>query len=75
MKTAKDDVVIALDMNRCLGGHEESVKRATSRIVQSLQDNHALQIVGFQQTDSGPRTSVWPSGMFAIKAKATKERL
>jgi len=26
MKTAKDDVVIALDMNRCLGGHEESVK-------------------------------------------------
>lgn len=62
MKTAKDDVVIALDMNRCLGGHEESVKRATSRIIQSLQDNHALQIVGFQQTDSGPRTSIWPSG-------------
>lgn len=61
MKTAKDDVVIALDMNRCLGGHEESVTRAASRIIQSLQDNHALKIVGFQQTDSGPRTSVWPS--------------
>jgi len=61
MKTAKDDVVIALDMNRCLGGHEESVKRATSRIVNSLQDNHALQIVGFQQTDSGPRTRMWPT--------------
>ena len=61
MKTAKDDVVIALDMNRCLGGHEDSVKRATSRIVNSLQDNHALQIVGFQQTDSGPRTRMWPT--------------
>jgi len=48
MKTAKDDVV-------------ESVKRATSRIVNSLQDNHALQIVGFQQTDSGPRTRMWPT--------------
>ena len=61
MKTAKDDVVIALDMNRCLGGHEDSVKRATSRIIQSLQDNHALRIVGFQQTDSGPRTRIWPT--------------
>jgi hypothetical protein len=60
MKTKKDDIVIALDMNRCLGGHEESVKNATSRIVDSLQDNHALRIIGFQQTDSGPRTRIWP---------------
>ncbi len=61
MKTAKDDIVIALDMNRCMGGHEDSVKRAASRIIESLQDNHALEIVGFQQTDSGPRTRKWPS--------------
>jgi len=61
MKTKKDDIVIALDMNRCLGGHEESVKKATSRIITSLQDNHALRIIGFQQTDSGPRTRIWPS--------------
>ena len=60
LKTAKDDVVIALDMNKCLGGHEESVDRAMERIISSLQDNHALKIVGFQQTDSGPRTRVWP---------------
>jgi len=32
------------------------------RIVSSLQDNHGLKIVGFQQTDSGPRTDVWPIG-------------
>ena len=61
MKTAKDGIVIALDMNRCMGGHEDSVKRAASRIIESLQDNHALEIIGFQQTDSGPRTRIWPS--------------
>jgi hypothetical protein len=61
MKTTKDDIVVALDMNRCLGGHEESVKKATSRIIDSLQDNHALRVLGFQQTDSGPRTRIWPS--------------
>lgn len=60
MKTTKDDVVIALDMNKCLGGHEGSVEKAISRIISSLQDNHALKILGFQQTDSGPRTRVWP---------------
>ena len=60
LKTSKDDVVIALDMNKCLGGHEESVDRAMERIISSLQDNHALKIVGFQQTDSGPRTRNWP---------------
>jgi len=60
MKTMKDDIVIALDMNKCLGGHEASVEKAVSRIINSLQDNHALKIVGFQQTDTGPRNSLWP---------------
>jgi hypothetical protein len=61
MKTAKDDIAIALDMNRCMAGHEASVGRAMDRIIDSLQDNHALRIVGFQQTDSGPRTQGWPT--------------
>ncbi len=61
MKTKKDDIVMAVDMNRCMGGHEESIKKAASRIITSLQDNHALRIVGFQQTDSGPRTRMWPT--------------
>lgn len=60
MKTTKDDIVIAMDLNRCLRGHEASVKKATSRIINSLQDNHALRIVGFQQADSGPHTQIWP---------------
>jgi len=60
LKTTKDDVVIALDMNKCLGGHEESVDKAMERVISSLQDNHALRIVGFQQTDAGPTTRVWP---------------
>ena len=62
MKTKKDDIVMAVDMNKCMGGHEESIKRATRRIIESLQDNHRLQVVGFQQTDSGPRIDSWPSG-------------
>ena len=78
MKTKEDDIVIALDMNRCLGGHEESVKKVTSRIINSLQDNHALEIVGFQKTDSGARTQRWPrTGSFkrinaSSKAEATQ---
>lgn len=62
MKTRKEDIVIALDMNKCMGGHEASVQKAVSRIIDSLQSNHALKIVGFQQTDAGPRTNIWPSG-------------
>ena len=62
MNTTKDDIVVAMDLNRCLGGHEDSVQKAVKRIVSSLQDNHGLKIVGFQQTDSGPRTDVWPIG-------------
>ena len=62
MKTRKDDIVIALDMNKCMGGHEASVQKAVTRIIDSLQDNHALKIVGFQQTDAGPRTDIWPAG-------------
>ena len=74
MKTKKDDIVIALDMNRCLGGHEDSVKQVTSRIVNSLQDNHALKIVGFQQTDSGPRTRLWPSSGRLKRINASSKR-
>jgi len=62
MKTRKNDIVIALDMNRCLGGHEASVNRAVERIISSLQEDHSLQIVGFQQTDRGPNTQNWPGG-------------
>lgn len=62
LKTAQDDITIALDMNRCMAGHERSVGRAVDRIIDSLQDNHALSVLGFQQTDSGPRTQSWPPG-------------
>lgn len=74
MKTTKDDIVLALDMNRCLGGHEESVKKATSRVISSLQTNHALRIVGFQQTDSGPRTQIWPSSGSLKRISASSRR-
>lgn len=74
MKTTKDDIVMAVDMNRCMGGHEESIKKATSRIITSLQDNHALRIVGFQQTDSGPRTRIWPTSGGLTRMNGTNKK-
>jgi hypothetical protein len=62
MNTTADDVVIAMDMSRCMGGHEKSVNKAVERIVLSLQDNHAVKVVGFQQTDAGARLRQWPAG-------------
>jgi len=74
MKTKKDDIVVAVDMNKCMGGHEDSVKRSVERIMESLQDNHAVRIVGFQQTDRGPRLSSWPnSGLRRINPTNRRE--
>ena len=60
LKTRQSDIVVALDMNRCLQGHEASIKRAVHRIIDSLQPNHRLLVAGFQQTDSGPHLYTWP---------------
>ena len=74
MKTTADDVVVAIDMSRCMGGHEASVNKAVQRIIRSLQDNHAVKIVGFQQTDRGPQIRQWPAsgGLRQINAGGTK---
>ena len=74
MNTTADDVVIAMDMSRCMGGHEASVNKAVERIVLSLQDNHAVRVVGFQQTDAGPRVRQWPpsGGLRQVNAGGTK---
>ncbi len=60
LKTTQNDIVVALDMNRCLQGHESAIKRAVHRIIDSLQPNHRLLVAGFQQTDSGPHVYTWP---------------
>lgn len=76
MKTTKDDIVVALDMNKCMGGHEQSINRSVERIIESLQDNHAVQIVGFQQTDTGPRVNSWPnSGLRRINSSSRTEAI
>ena len=36
MKTLKREIIVALDMNRCMAGHEESVQRTMTRIINSL---------------------------------------
>ena len=61
MNTTADDVVVALDMSRCMGGQEKSINKAVERIILSLQDNHAVKVVGFQQTDSGAKIRQWPA--------------
>jgi len=61
MNTTADDVVVAIDMSRCMGGHEKSINKAVERIILSLQDNHAVKIVGFQQTDTGAKIRQWPA--------------
>lgn len=77
MKTRKNDIVLALDMNRCMGGHEISVNQAVERVISSLQEDHSLQVVGFQQTDSGPRTQSWPSngGLRRVTGTARSEAI
>jgi len=75
MKTTKDDIVVALDMNKCMGGHEATINKAMSRVINSLQDNHALKVMGFQQTDSGPQIKNWPStgGLKRINSSTQRE--
>ncbi len=74
MNTTADDIVVAMDMSRCMGGHEESVNKSVERIVLSLQENHAVKIVGFQQTDAGARLRQWPNtgGLRQINVGGTK---
>jgi len=57
-----------------MGGHEKSVNKAVERIISSLQDNHAVKVVGFQQTDSGAKIRQWPSsgGLRQINVGGTR---
>jgi hypothetical protein len=61
MKTSKNNIALAIDLNRCMGGHEAGINKAVGRVINSLQPNHRLSILGFQQTDAGPSLKTWPS--------------
>lgn len=61
MQTKVSKISVALDMNRCMGGHEDSINKTMERIIYSLQPRHSLEVVGFQQTDGGPRVQRWPT--------------
>ncbi len=76
MKTTKRRILVALDMNRCMGGHEPIVQDALKRIIDSLQKEHELAVVGFQQTNAGFRMRNWPSsGLRAVDAGAQREAI
>lgn len=61
MNTQKSEILVLVDMNRCMAGHEASIQNTLERIFNSLQSRHFLLVMGFQQTDAGPRVSRWPS--------------
>jgi hypothetical protein len=53
---------LMLSAETAAGDYPIEATAMMSRIITSLQDHHRLSVVGFQQTDSGPRLRRWPSG-------------
>lgn len=62
MKTNQNKIIVALDLNKCMGGHEAGIRNTAKRIINSLQANHEVGVVGFHQLDTGPALRQWPSG-------------
>jgi len=60
LKTDKTRLLLMIDMNKYLAGHEALVSKTVSRALQSLQSGYEFAILGFQQLDSGPRYYRWP---------------
>ncbi len=60
LKTDKTRLLLMIDMNKYLAGHEALVSKTVSRALQSLKSGYEFGILGFQQLDSGPRYYRWP---------------
>jgi len=60
LKTDKTRLLLLIDMNKYLAGHEALVTKTVSRALESLQAGYEFGILGFQQLDSGPRYHRWP---------------
>ncbi|NOR18942.1 MAG: hypothetical protein GQ538_02485 [Xanthomonadales bacterium] len=60
IKTDKTRLLLMIDMNKYLAGHEALVTKTVSRALESLQTGYEFGILGFQQLDSGPKYFRWP---------------
>jgi len=60
LKTDKTRILLLIDMNKYLAGHQALVTRTVSRALESLKPGYEFGILGFQQVDSGPRYHRWP---------------
>jgi len=70
LKTDKIRILLVIDMNKYLAGHEALVTRTVSRALASLKSGYEFGILGFQQLDSGPRYHRWPEdgGLLAMSS-------
>jgi hypothetical protein len=60
LKTDKTRILLMVDMNKYLAGHQALVAKTVARALESLQAGYEFGILGFQQLDSGPRFYRWP---------------
>ena len=60
LKTDKTRILLMVDMNKYLAGHEALVTKTVARALESLKPGYEFGILGFQQLDSGPRYHRWP---------------
>jgi len=60
LKTDKTRLLLLIDMNKYLAGHEALVAKTVARALGSLKSGYEFGILGFQQLDSGPRYHRWP---------------
>jgi hypothetical protein len=78
LKTDKTRLLLLIDMNKYLAGHEALVAKTVARALESLKSGYEFGILGFQQLDSGPRYHRWPEdgGLVAMsgsnRAKALR---
>lgn len=71
LKTDKTRILLMIDMNKYLAGHQALVAKTVARALASLQSGYEFGILGFQQLDSGPRYHRWPKNgeLVAMNAK------
>jgi hypothetical protein len=60
LKTDKTRLMLLIDMNKYLAGHQALVTRTVARALESLKPGYEFGILGFQQLDTGPRYHRWP---------------
>jgi len=60
LKTDKIRLMLLIDMNKYLAGHQALVTRTVARALESLKPGYEFGILGFQQLDTGARYHRWP---------------